>query len=170
MKKINYQQLKSIFQDHESKHTGTHLTGYIVFTEDSFNQPYSLESRTYVVHSSSKAFVPGMGGYSIYGSALDGSDSGVRLEAYMALERGGKNGWKVDYCYLEDESVLPDEEDVPKQGKPMAKCKWRVGVKRDGLWVYRTFKEEVDVLNAILEAIPDCEKVSISKIREKFKL
>lgn len=44
-----------------------------------------------------------MGGYSIYGSAIDGSDPCVRLEAYMKAERGGENGWEVDYCYLEGE-------------------------------------------------------------------
>ena len=43
-----------------------------------------------------------MSGYSIFGWALDGSDPGVRLEAYMAAEKGGANGWKVDYCYMEE--------------------------------------------------------------------
>ena len=41
-----------------------------------------------------------MGGYSIFASSLDSSDRGVRLEQYMAAERGGKDGWKVDYCCL----------------------------------------------------------------------
>ena len=44
-----------------------------------------------------------MGGYSIYGSALDGTDNGVRLEQYMWAEKGGENGWKVDYCYMLEE-------------------------------------------------------------------
>lgn len=63
---------------------------------------FPLESRTYIVSSDSKAYRPNMGGYSIFGSSVDGSDMGVRLEAYMAAERGGKDGWKVDYCYLVD--------------------------------------------------------------------
>lgn len=106
MKKISYSELASIFHARESANADLpyeqrkHLTGCIVFTEDSFKKQYSLESRTYEVSSYNKAFIPGMCGYSIFGSALDGSDDGVRLEAYMAAEHGGKDGWKVDYCYL----------------------------------------------------------------------
>ena len=81
MEKITYAELASIFRHHEYPGAVEHLTGCIVFTEDSFDKPY-------------------MGGYSIYGSALDGSDPLVRLERYMAAEKGGKYGWKVDYCYL----------------------------------------------------------------------
>lgn len=106
MQKISYGELARTFRAHESAarclpyHEQTHLTGCIVFTEDSFNQPYSLESRTYAVSSDNKAFQPNMGGYSIYGSAVDGSDPLVRLERYMAAEKGGKDGWKVEYCYM----------------------------------------------------------------------
>lgn len=106
MVKMTYGELAALFREHERDHNqnAPHLTGYIVFTEDSFNQPYSLESRTYSVSSDNKAFQPNKGGYSIYGSALDGSDPLVRLEIYMAAEKGGKNGWKVDYCYLIEKS------------------------------------------------------------------
>ena len=45
-----------------------------------------------------------MGGYSIYASSLDGSDENVRLEAYMADEYGGKDGWKIEKCYVKDDS------------------------------------------------------------------
>ena len=64
---------------------------------------YSLESRSYVVSSYNKAFIASMGGYSIYGSSLDGSDKGVRWEQYMEEEYAGKGGWRVDYCYLIEE-------------------------------------------------------------------
>ena len=77
-----------------------HLLGHIVFSQDSFTKPYSEASRTYVVSSDNKAFIPGMGVYSIYGSSLDGTDMCVRLEGYMAAEKGGKDGWKVERCYL----------------------------------------------------------------------
>ncbi len=101
MEKITYAELAELFRQHESTCPTEHLTGCIVFTEDSFEKPYPLEARSYVVSSNNKAYLPGMiGGYSIFGSALDGSDKGVRLEAYMAAERGGKDGWKVEYCYL----------------------------------------------------------------------
>ena len=103
MEKITYAELAAAFREHERTRTpvdGTHLHGAIVFTEDSFLKPYSLEARTYLVSSNNKAYRPHMGGYSIYGSSADGTDPGVRLDGYMAAERGGKDGWKVDYCYL----------------------------------------------------------------------
>lgn len=77
-----------------------HLIGYIVFSPASFERPYSLEARTYVVSSNNKAFQPNMGGYSIYASSLDGTDPLVRLEQYMAAERGGKEGWQIERCYM----------------------------------------------------------------------
>lgn len=86
----------------EAEDCGQHMLGYIVFTEDSFDKPYSERSRTYAVSSNNKAFQSGMGGYSIYGSCLDGTDPCVRLEGYMASEKGGKNGWKIERCYTLD--------------------------------------------------------------------
>lgn len=100
MEKITYNELCKLFRSHEENHPKEHLTAHIVFTEDSFTKEYPLDSRTYVVSSDNKAFIPGMGGYSIYGGSIDGSDPCVRLERYMAAEHGGKDGWKVDYCYL----------------------------------------------------------------------
>ena len=96
---MTYGELASKFR--EAEQTGKdHLTGYIVFSSDSFDKPYSEEARTYVVSSNNKAFQPNMGGYSIYGSSLDGSDLMVRLERYMASEKGGKDGWKIERCYM----------------------------------------------------------------------
>lgn len=102
MEKLTYEELRSTFLAHERTRPKNHLTAHIVFTADSFAEPYPLESRTYVVSSNNKAFQPCMGGYSIFASSLDGSDRGVRLEQYMAAERGGKDGWKVDYCCLKE--------------------------------------------------------------------
>ena len=102
MVQMTYAEMAAKFREHEATHPNTHLTGFIVFTEDSFDKSYSLESRTYKVSSDNKAYRPNMSGYSIFGWALDGSDPGVRLEAYMAAEKGGANGWKVDYCYMEE--------------------------------------------------------------------
>lgn len=104
MNKITYSEMAAAFRRREYPGAVEHLTGYIVFTEDSFNKPYSLDARTYRVSSDNKAYQPNMGGYSIYGSALDGSDPLVRLERYMAAEKGGKNGWQVEYCYIEEEA------------------------------------------------------------------
>lgn len=100
---MTYQEMKNKFRETE-KNSGKHLTGYIVFSQDSFTKPYSLESRTYVISSDNKAFNCNMGGYSIFGSALDGSEHGVRLDYYMADERGGKDGWKVERCYMKEDT------------------------------------------------------------------
>ena len=99
---MTYSELKDYFR--QSEKNNQHVTGYITFTKDSFNKPYSEESRTYVVSSDNKAFIPGMGGYSIFGSALDGSDNNVRLDQYMYDEHGTKTGWKVERCYIKDGS------------------------------------------------------------------
>ena len=77
-----------------------HLSGYIVFTSDSFDKPYDERSRTYGVSSDNKAFKAGMGGYSIYGSCLDGTDSCVRLDGYMF----GEDAWKIEKCYMVEPS------------------------------------------------------------------
>ena len=55
-----------------------------------------------MVSSDNKAFQPNMGGYSIFASSIDGSDPMVRLESYMAAEKGGKDGWKVERCYMRE--------------------------------------------------------------------
>ena len=90
-------------QFREAERNGTeHLQGYVVITEDSFSESYSEVARTYVVSSNNKAFIPGMGGYSIYASSLDGTDPMVRLEGYLRDERGGENGWKIERCYMKN--------------------------------------------------------------------
>ena len=99
---VSYNEMKNRFR--EAEKNGQHIEGFIVFTEDSFDKPYTEEQRTYGVNSNNKAFIEGMGGYSIYGSCIDGSDSNVRLESYMADERGGKGGWKIEKCYMPDNS------------------------------------------------------------------
>ena len=94
---MTYAELVAKFRSAERN--GIHMTGYIQFTRDSFTEEYSEQARTYGVSSNNKAYRPNMGGYSIYGGSLDGSDPCVRLEQYMADECGGKNGWKVERCY-----------------------------------------------------------------------
>ena len=103
-KEMTYGELCSVFRQQEGKGADQHLLGHILFTEDSFTKPYSEAERTYIVSSNNKAFIPGMGGYSIYGSSLDGSDVCVRLEGYMAAERGGSSGWKIERCHLVEPS------------------------------------------------------------------
>ncbi len=90
--------MKSLFRS--IKRAGPHLTGYIVISPSSFTEACSPESRTYAVSSNNKAFQPNKGGYSIYTSAIDGSDPLVRIEQYMSAEQGGANGWQVERCYM----------------------------------------------------------------------
>lgn len=96
---MTYLELKAAFEKWNRENHKEVLTAHIIFTPDSFDREYSLLSRTYVVSSCNKAFRPGMGGYSIFGYSLDGSDSGVRLEGYMA-EEGNPKGWEVEDCYI----------------------------------------------------------------------
>ena len=84
---MTYQELKKIFIAHEANKPSGHLTAFITFTEDSFREPYSKTDRTYVISSDNKAFHPNMSGYSVIGNCLDGTDMGVRLEAYMKERR-----------------------------------------------------------------------------------
>lgn len=95
---MSYGEMTSAFRAAEA--SGKHMTGYIVISSDSFDKPYSAEARTYEVSSDNKAFQANMGGYSIYGSAIDGSDPMVRLERYLAAEKGGADGWKIERCYV----------------------------------------------------------------------
>ena len=102
IREMSYAEMKECFYSAENERRGRHLDGFIVFTADSFTKPYSEESRTYRVSSNNKAFQPGMGGYSIFASAIDGSDPLVRLEQYMAAEKGGRDGWKIERCYMKE--------------------------------------------------------------------
>ena len=99
---MTYRELAERFRKAERDADGKHLTGYIVFTADSFTKEYPEASRTYGVSSNNKAFQPNMGGYSIFASAIDGSDPMVRLEQFMADEKGGNNGWKIERCYTKE--------------------------------------------------------------------
>ena len=68
------------------------ISGIIVVSNDNFTEEYSLESRSYRVFTTAKAFHSGKISNELTGSAIDGSDPGVRLDYY---------NWKIDYCYVE---------------------------------------------------------------------
>ena len=109
---MNYSELKQIFRELKATSPKEDFTAHIIFTEDSFNRPYSLLSRTYRISSDNKAFWPNLGGYSIFGYCMDKtSDQGVRLDYYMAEERD-ITGWKVEDCYIleqmRDVSAIPN--------------------------------------------------------------
>lgn len=67
------------------------IAAVIVYKQENFNQVYPVKSRSYLVFSDSKYFCWWMGGSSLPGYCLDGTDQGVRLEAYK---------WEAEYCYF----------------------------------------------------------------------
>ena len=73
--------------------------GYIVFTSDSFENPYREESRTYEISSADSAFKSDLKECSLHGSCLDGTDQNICLDRYMKIS----GGWKIEKCYLLDE-------------------------------------------------------------------
>lgn len=99
---MTYQELKALLRKHEESDPDTHLTAYITFSSfgPENTKEYPLEARTYIVSSSNKAFKPNKGGYSIFGSCLNGTDQYIRLENFMKEERGAQNGWVVEDCCI----------------------------------------------------------------------
>lgn len=109
MEKMTWQEAHKYLCDFNKKHNidckgiaGPRCTMIAVISQDSFDEKYSLEERSYVYNNDNKAFMSRMGGYSIFASNLDGSDVGVRLEQYIEDE-GNPGGWKVEYCYIKSE-------------------------------------------------------------------
>lgn len=100
-KDVTYYELKKKFREAEEQ--GIHIVGYITFSNDSFYDDYSLDSRTYIVSSDNKAFQSEKGGYSIFASNVEGTDFCVRLDAYMRDEHGGKDGWIIERCYIKEQ-------------------------------------------------------------------
>ena len=70
------------------------LSAVIVFKQSNFTKEYSETSRSYRVTSQGgKIFFNAMIGNSMFGDCLDGSERGVRLDAY---------NWEIERCYFED--------------------------------------------------------------------
>lgn len=101
MNKCTKHEIIKRFQEHnESKgyhygidYSGDEISAVIVYKQSNFTKEYSEQSRSYrVTNFGGKAFFNGMMGGSIYGDCLDGSEQGVRLDAYQ---------WDIDYCYFE---------------------------------------------------------------------
>lgn len=76
---MSYPQLKAHFRQAEKERN--HTTGYIVFTDDSFDKPYTEEQRTYVVSSNNKAFIEGMAKEEMYHIALDDYEHGIIIRS-----------------------------------------------------------------------------------------
>ena len=107
---MTYHELKETFCDLKQRSPKEDLTAHVVFTEDSFAEPYSLLGRTYSFNSNNNGFWPGKFSRSIFAYCLDGTDRGVRLDWYL-LEEGNKDGWKVQDCYILER--MQDADAIP---------------------------------------------------------
>ena len=100
MKNTNLHEIIETFREYNRAHgyaygysKGEEITAIIVYAQSNFTKKYSEESRSYRVSNfGGKMFFDGMIGNSIYGDSLDGTDLGVRLDAY---------GWIIEKCYFE---------------------------------------------------------------------
>ena len=103
---MNYREFTNIMlsADHD-------MEGYITVADESFSpNSYSWESRTYLVSSNCKAYQAGKAGYSIFGTSVDGSDVGVRLDLYLKNEHGGEKGWTIEDCGIVQYQLIRVEE------------------------------------------------------------
>ena len=102
-KKMTFEELRNYFIEHNKTHDWTRdiLKAIVVFTPDSFDREYSVESRTYEFKSDQKTFRDCCSN-SLYASCIDGTDPFVRLDWYMEYY-GNKDGFKVESCYLIEE-------------------------------------------------------------------
>ena len=107
-KEMSYSELTALFR--QSEREGKHITGYIKIAVKGNLAQYSEDALTYEVSSNNKAFIDGMGGYSIYASSVDGSDFCVRLENYLKDERGGEHGWEIERCFIKEETPIIDRK------------------------------------------------------------
>ena len=104
MKKITFSELVEAFHKHNEENNVTHkfadnnsLTGVVVFKQGPwFKKEYTETERSYSFSSDNKYFIAGMGGNSIFANCFDGTDNGVRLDAYI-------NKWEIDYCYIKED-------------------------------------------------------------------
>lgn len=94
MKQVTYSKLKEEFYDKENKYT------LIIYSQSNFNKEYSELSRTYLISSNNKYFQSGKISNSLFGSCIDGTDIGVRLDTY---------NWKVEKVV-----ILETEEEINK--------------------------------------------------------
>lgn len=113
-KRITFGELCDIMFDHNaSNKKECPLEAVIVFKQESFNKEYSELSRSYAVCSETKYFQPNMGGNSLFGNCLDGSERGVRLDWYIY----GDKPWRVEYCYLINDWKFKTSEQLTAEAK-----------------------------------------------------
>ena len=81
MKQVTFQELKKDFQDKENKYA------LITYKKENFEKEFDEQSRTYLISSNNRFFQSGKISSSLFGSCIDGTDVGVRLDWY---------NWKIE--------------------------------------------------------------------------
>lgn len=106
---MEYREFANLMQEAEHE-----IEGYITVANESFAaKSYPWNSRTYLVSSNNKAYQAGKAGYSIFGTSVDMSDVGVRLDVYLKDEHGGDKGWLIEDCgVVQYQLVRVEERDV----------------------------------------------------------
>lgn len=143
---MKYKELRDILCAAASEHKT--IEAFVTFSQDSFSEKtYSQTERTYLFTSNEKAFSANACGYSIFGDCMNGSEFGVRLEQYMADEKGGRNGWKTENCgIVKYQLMVAYERDLKVIGyfdtaKEANQVMWSemakdVGCSEEGLYEY----------------------------------
>lgn len=93
-KRISYDEMWHIMNEHSRKTKEDWkqaISAVIVYKQENWDKKYPVKSRSYEVSSNNKCFQDNKIANSCFGSCLDGTDEGVRLDWY---------NWKVDYCYM----------------------------------------------------------------------
>lgn len=149
---MEYTLLKELLYKHECKHSRTHLTAFLTFSSfgPGNKKEYPWESRTYLVSSDNKVFQPNKGGYSIYGSCLDGTDQCVRLEQYIREEYGGEDGWVVADCGIVGYLLIECSD-----------C---------GISVPKLFYIQSDAVEAMLTQLAEKNGLSLEKLKEDYSV
>lgn len=143
---MKYGELCNILRAAAAEHKT--IEAFVTFTPDSFpGKVYTKRERTYLFTSDNKAFIANASGYSIFGDCMDGKDNGVRLECYMADEKGGNDGWKIENCgIVKYQLVAIYERDMSVLGyydTEKAACK---AMKEDMAEAAKCKPEELDTL------------------------
>ena len=76
MKQVTLEELTKEFQDQQNKYA------LITYKQENFEKEFNETSRTYMVGSYNKYFQSGKISSSLFGSCIDGTDVGVRLDWY----------------------------------------------------------------------------------------
>ena len=133
-KRITFSELCDMMYEHNDGNNKEPLKAVIVFKQESFSKPYSERSRSYAVCSETKYFKSNMGGNSLFGNCLDGSENGVRLDWYMRAE---EKPWLVDYCYITNEWQFKSEaelwQDLDAASERFVDCMEAIALKQGGL-------------------------------------